>query len=433
MGCLAIAIHFTSLASAQSPLKASDTMPDYELINLINHSSQTARLSSFAKRLIILEFWSTTCTSCIEAWPKLIKLQKEFDKEVQIILVNAYQDEKTVRAIFDKRKRLAEVNMSLPTVCGDTVLSKLFPRIGVPHVVWIDNQKVRSLTDGPALTKQSILNVLKDSRFTMPQAWREDPIPVNFDNPLFINGNGGDGKTIVKSSTLASYGPNMISNIAMIGEPKSNSYNKITAVNCTLHELYGFAFSDRLTPYNTPAPLTLNRIRFEGLDSAEYAGYIDGIIQTQNHFLYQIIATSTTKEQMQQEMQVDLKRLFGFDAKMEKRKVMCRVLKVEDSTRLMSLIDRTYLQGVTESNFSFNRVFTFKEIFWDLENLYTHSPTPIVNEAKMKGLPAGVEIETDVKDPDKLDSALRKYGMSFGDEMRTLDILVIKKPKARRR
>jgi thiol-disulfide isomerase/thioredoxin len=429
IGLSAIALSLSFVSVAQTELKVGDSMPNYELINLINHSSKKATLSSFNKRLVILEFWSTSCTSCIEAWPKLIKLQKEFDNAIQIVLVNAAQDEKTVRAMFDKRRKLAGVDVSLPTVCTDSVLSKMFPRIGVPHVIWIDKGTVRSITEGSVLNNKVVSKFLRDARFTMPQAWRDDPIPVDFNKPLFANGNGGNGENLTKSSTLASYSKNMVSNISIMGDNSAGRYDKVTAINCSLAELYGFAYSDRFTPYGTPAPLTPSRIRFEGFDSTEYAPYVDGIIQTQNHYTYQLISPPASPEDLQTEMQNDLRRLFGFHANVELMKIKCRVLKANDTSKLTTPIQGDFIQGITESNFSFNGGFYFKDIIWDLENVYKYSTTPIVAEVNMKGIPAGVHIETDVKNPDKLDEELRKYGMSFKEEIRKIKVLVIRKTK----
>ena len=85
-----------------TPLKVGDCVPDYKLINLINYSSKTANLSDLKGKLVILDFWNSHCISCIESWPNLLRLQKEFDESLQIILINPWEDYTLVKSIFAK-------------------------------------------------------------------------------------------------------------------------------------------------------------------------------------------------------------------------------------------------------------------------------------------------------------------------------------------
>ncbi len=66
------------------------------------------------------------------------KLQQEFDGKIQILLINTNDDEQSVRALLEKRKKLGAFVTSLPSVCFDTTLLEFFPVRTVPHVVWIN-------------------------------------------------------------------------------------------------------------------------------------------------------------------------------------------------------------------------------------------------------------------------------------------------------
>src|SRR5689334_307281 len=41
------------------PVKVGDKMPDYTLVNLINYSKKTAKISDFNNKLVIFDLWGT--------------------------------------------------------------------------------------------------------------------------------------------------------------------------------------------------------------------------------------------------------------------------------------------------------------------------------------------------------------------------------------
>src|SRR5687767_12747147 len=55
-------------------------------------------------KLIILDMWSTGCSSCMEAFPKMVLLQDQFKKQLQIVLVNPWESDSQIR------KRMVFIN-----------------------------------------------------------------------------------------------------------------------------------------------------------------------------------------------------------------------------------------------------------------------------------------------------------------------------------
>src|SRR5689334_22916562 len=76
-------------------LKVGDRLPVVELKNMVNYPSKTLKFSDHKPKLTILDFWGTGCGGCVVAWPKMLALQKEFGQDLQVILVNPFEDEKT--------------------------------------------------------------------------------------------------------------------------------------------------------------------------------------------------------------------------------------------------------------------------------------------------------------------------------------------------
>ncbi len=89
-------------------------------VNLINYKYKTAGIEEFGDKIVILDFWSTGCASCIESWPKVQAIQDEFKDKVQIIQVNPWENEGIVKNIIQRRKKLANFSLQLPVVCRDT-------------------------------------------------------------------------------------------------------------------------------------------------------------------------------------------------------------------------------------------------------------------------------------------------------------------------
>src|SRR6185437_525551 len=110
-------------------LSVGDAVPDIVFGNMVNYHSKTARLSDFGNKLIILDFWATWCTSCLQHFPLLDSLQKEFAGKLQVIIINAKNtgDKKEkITAFFEKRKPESSERYQLPSAINDTLADKLF-------------------------------------------------------------------------------------------------------------------------------------------------------------------------------------------------------------------------------------------------------------------------------------------------------------------
>ncbi len=157
--------------SAVKPLKVGDKMPDLTLSNIINYGKKSVKISDFKGRLLILDFWATWCHYCIEAFPENDSLQKKFNKDVQFMLVNTQNtgdDEKKV-ADFYKKRLTADKGFILPSVYMDTVLTDLFPRVTIPHYVWVDKSGVIvGITDSRPVTLMNIEAIVAGKEIQLP-------------------------------------------------------------------------------------------------------------------------------------------------------------------------------------------------------------------------------------------------------------------------
>ncbi|HMG69352.1 MAG TPA: TlpA disulfide reductase family protein, partial [Chitinophagaceae bacterium] len=185
-------------------LKIGDQIPIVILDNLINYSSKKVKLSDFDnKKLLIIDFWNTRCIACIEAFPKLMSLQKEFKEKLQILLVSD-ESISTVQAFLKKRHQLADLLMTLPIVCSDKILQKLFKHESCPHCVWIDELGVvKYITYSFDVGKKNITAVLNNEPVAMSLKDDYDEVPYDPVKPLFIKSYAGDGEQLLWYTALS--------------------------------------------------------------------------------------------------------------------------------------------------------------------------------------------------------------------------------------
>lgn len=80
-------------------LKVGDKMPDVAIVNIINAHYKTAKVSDYKGKLILLDFWSTWCSACIDGFSELDSLQRQYPDKIQVLLVNPLREHDTEKGI----------------------------------------------------------------------------------------------------------------------------------------------------------------------------------------------------------------------------------------------------------------------------------------------------------------------------------------------
>lgn len=78
-----------SMASAQAPLKVGEQLPDFVLPRVVNRPANTYAAAEARGKVLVLEFWSTTCSPCVPAMQRLAALQQRYPTEVQVVGISA--------------------------------------------------------------------------------------------------------------------------------------------------------------------------------------------------------------------------------------------------------------------------------------------------------------------------------------------------------
>lgn len=142
-------------------LKVGEQLHKFVITKLITPLDGTiadsVQSASFKDKLLIIDFWATTCSGCVAALPKMERLQQKFADKIIVLPVT--DEEKGLVTDFWKRNKYTKT-LKLPTVVEDKHLKGLFPHIGIPHEVWIYKGKVIGITGHEYVDEYNIQQVL---------------------------------------------------------------------------------------------------------------------------------------------------------------------------------------------------------------------------------------------------------------------------------
>jgi thiol-disulfide isomerase/thioredoxin len=150
--------------SSNKYLTVGDQMPDVQITNVINSNFKSAKISDYKGKIVLLDFWATWCSTCINAFPEMESLQRKFGNEIQVLLVNPKREENTksaVKFIVDQTSEKMGRPFKLPIVFSDNALTANFDFYSIPHCVWIGRDgKIIAITGKPEVTAENLQKVI---------------------------------------------------------------------------------------------------------------------------------------------------------------------------------------------------------------------------------------------------------------------------------
>lgn len=417
-------------------LKVGQSCPDILLKNIINFSSDQLNLSDIKGKLIIVDFWATTCISCIKAFPHMDSLQKLFNDKIQIIAVNSESKDSTIR-FFDKRKRIKIP--AFPFVTGDSIMSVLFPHIFVPHHVWIDsNRIVQAITEGFNTTAENLTAYFSND-FKLNLPLKKDTL-LKYSDAIFWPGQLGESQGTLEYCSYLTKG--------IVGLPSGNGFNNtidsernddanmIYADNIPISTLIDIAFSER-NKYNFEHS---NSVILNVQDPSRFSppkdnNKFDEWLKSNPLYCYRLLVPPSEKKELFVIMQQDLKRYFNIDVKIKKKLIKCLVLK------RTSPVDKLKSKGGrVQNNFSsidpklYAINTNFEEFVEKLKidiNYNNSIATPFINATNYKGkIDININnVLSPILDIPALRNELQKYNLNLVSEDYLTDVLIINEKK----
>ncbi len=151
-------------AQTEKKTRVNARIPDIKIENVINFSKPVVALTDFQKdapKLVIFDFWMTSCVPCVRQFPKLDSLQKEFSANLQIVLVTIEKKEKIKEFLANWEKK-NHIKFSIPIVTDDTLINSYIFRGAMPHYAWIaPNNVLFAQTSSAMMTREAIAAYLK--------------------------------------------------------------------------------------------------------------------------------------------------------------------------------------------------------------------------------------------------------------------------------
>lgn len=406
---LLLSLLFSTKSIAQG-LEVGDNCPDVEIKKIINHSANSARISDFKGKAILIDFWFSSCTACIESMPKLDSIRQEFGEEIQILLVN-HESEEKVRNTFKKIKRLNGIKLA--SVVSDTLLSLIFPHRSAPHEIWIDkNGTIMAITDHLSVTRENISDLISGKEMILPI--KKDDMEYKADAPIITSTKT---EYLLKYSCITGYQPGLSGSIGMNVKPGSNIL-VARAKNVCLQELYVLAYGQWAKDFN------FSRVIIDFEDSARYKQ------KTSNShlFCYDNWWKDTSQFRAMKEMQWQLDNFFRIESKLEKRKTTCLVLRKTNFIRSQRSEGKhkraeTYIKGDT-------LIIENVRLKYLIENklnygLYAWSPFQFIDET-MINEGATFTLPAVFKSVDQTNQYLKTYGLEVVLEERILPVIVLR-------
>ena len=413
-------------------IKIGQKCPEIVLKNIINYDRTEISLSDFKGKIVILDFWSTTCSACIQAFPKIDSLQNQFKDQLQFIAVNREKNEATVN-FFKKKSHIKKPD--IPFATEDTLLSKLFPHIFVPHHVWIDKSGiVRYITDGHNATAEHINAFLNGNDLSL----HEKKYEANFfyESPL-IALTDKKGIENLESYSLLMHCISGISFGNAIGNTMGTGKGyHITQTCASILQLYSIAFGeDGKHDFSNS-----NTVMLEVKDKSKY------LIPTDNNLMdewlssysynYELMVPAAESKEIFKKMQQDLLRYFNLKGIIEKRNVKCVALvRINTRDKLKTKGGKPVTNFWILSNDSIRFMINqdFDKFATALSSSYQNVGfvRPFINSTNYKGK-IDIQLSVDAFDKfdvNKLNKELNKYGLALREQNSIREVLVLKNVK----
>jgi thiol-disulfide isomerase/thioredoxin len=303
-------------------------VPEMVMNGVVNYPVKSLRLSAFRDKLLIVDFWATSCGACIALIPHLEALQQQHKASLKIVLAS-YENQ--VRILNFLKARPDIKVKDLPIIAGDTLLQRLFPHQYIPHVVWIYKGAFIRATGAEFVTEKNIATILRGRIFTSNQ--KTDLLNFNYRKPLFpVSANSRLGKTRPFYTTAFS---GFISGLplgaGMVTDTLRHN-SRYYVINHSIVQLYSLAL-------NSGLPLLANRRILPGENPEAYCyqktfGYYDTWARL-HCFCYELTyPESASPEYAKERMRTDLNQIMQLDGAIENRKIPCLVLTVVERTKL---------------------------------------------------------------------------------------------------
>ena len=404
---------FSTAAVRPQGLQIGDKISNFEIKSILNYKSDNARLTDFSgDKALLIDFWFTACASCIETFPRLDSIQREFKKDLNILLVTYESKEKALKT-FNSINRISHIK--LPSIVSDTLLHLIFPHLYAPHEIWIDkNGQIKAITDHTQINRKNIRSLISGEALKLPL--KKDNFEFSFVLPLIST--LGLGK-VLEYSYFSAYQPGIPSSSGFYVDP-DDGFLKAKGTNVHFQTLYLLAYDQWSRDFN------FNRIIVD-------KSVLNRLKETKHHqnaICYENWWRDTTRAKALSKIRHDLDVFFNVESYSEKRSVPCIILKETGTAKRYKSKDTTERANVYKQQ---DTLFLWNvQLKNPIKNLFNYgryawSPFQFIDGTGYNGR-ASFKLPGEFKNLTQVNRFLKDFDLELILEYRWQEVIVIKEP-----
>lgn len=142
-GFLAGQVFFNRIQLTASPLSKEKSKASFYEAQLKKLQGKTSdgteiKASDIKAPVVILNFWASWCVPCLQEFPSLVALQKQFGKK-KVFVLGINSDEENVKKNINKIYK--KYNLNFPSILDEGKISSLFNINNLPaSLIFIDGK-----------------------------------------------------------------------------------------------------------------------------------------------------------------------------------------------------------------------------------------------------------------------------------------------------
>lgn len=372
-------------------------------------------LETYRGKWLVLEFWGKYCVSCIEGFPHLETMHKQFLGEAAFLLIagNHPKHDAGIKQFYEGFRK--EYGLGFDTAF-DTIAFKAFGIRSTPIAIVISPEgKIALVTTGKQLDGKTLSQL-----FTGQKSPAQTPAP-KFETLHYTDSISSNAHT----SSLSLADPSSKSNLEL--DLSAIKDGRFSTSPISLSRLYVLAYFGKalFLPADPLASTTWPKPIMEIADTSLFAP----VAGKKSPYSYELQLKDNTRRtaEAQQAVQKDLQHWFPYSAKIEKRQMPVLRLIVTDSVKLKNArsIGGTASRKGDASGYELRN--TTATSFLRLLRKYLSGQVLIDGTKTEFGL--DIDLRANMTSPASIASALKVYGLDLISSKQDLDVLVISDKK----
>jgi len=412
-----ITFELTAIFALATGLAYGQTTPSFSVGDTVAAATMERIAGYDPKKVMILDFGTTTCSPCLKSLKLLNALLPQFSEDLQVFFVTKEPTETVDR--FLARSPVGK-GMRIPILAADTALHYSFPHIAQPHSVWINRHGVvKAITDHHYINDKTLQALAEDADFS-DWSVKSDYLYDARYRALGLNQQNFNEKTTPSrwySSFISDHMPGMLTRWENTLIDSANRKAVVYAVNRPIAEIYASLYKLKWNLNFFPSHIVMdvaNPKRYHYNDNGD--GEYEAEWKKRNTYCFEMTFPLTLSEAERTERIIrQLNWYFNIEVELKTVKRKCWVL-TPDKEKVK--------RNSSTQNDETGRGVTLYQLHTQINQLPDH--LPMISELD-GGTNTLMKItEAAYRDVDLLNKQLAPYGLIVNVEERELKTLLIR-------